>query len=181
MDTSNLMYPKPVKKQKAKKRTYFNSTIPITLKPRKTAGRGIKRANLMPSKVIKAKTKKIKKEVEDLAKLVAKTRDGWRCKKCGKFVKGHDAHGSHIIPVSKGNSLRYNPKNIFCMCYHCHLNWWHKNPVEAGEWFAKNFPELKIYLDERKNLKVKFTYEDFERMKIELTKQLQELQEKNIS
>jgi hypothetical protein len=27
------------------------------------------------------------------------------------------------------------------LCYHCHLNWWHKNPIEAGRWFESKFPE----------------------------------------
>jgi len=27
------------------------------------------------------------------------------------------------------------------MCYHCHINWWHKNPIEAGKWFESKFPE----------------------------------------
>jgi hypothetical protein len=27
------------------------------------------------------------------------------------------------------------------LCYHCHLNRRHKNPIEAGRWFESKFPE----------------------------------------
>lgn len=135
-----------------------------------------------PTRAVKKKKRvkplgKIRKEVEKLAKLVAKIRDKWTCQKCGKKVVGSDAHGSHIIPVSHGNSLRFNPKNILCMCYHCHMNWWHKNPTEAGDWFSSKYPELKEYLNERKNDSVKFSYEEYEEMKMNLSIQV----EKNVS
>ena len=31
--------------------------------------------------------------------------------------------------------------NLKLLCYHCHINWWHKNPVESGEWFKQTFPD----------------------------------------
>jgi hypothetical protein len=34
-----------------------------------------------------------------------------------------------------------DPENIFCLCYSCHINWWHKSPLDASEWFKKKFPE----------------------------------------
>lgn len=116
----------------------------------------------------KTDIEKLRKDIEDLAKLVAKHRDNWTCQHCGKYVTGIYAHGSHIIPVSHGNSLRFDPKNILCMCYHCHMNWWHKNPTEAGDWFNEKYPELKEYVDSKKNLIVKYSLEDYKRMKHEL-------------
>lgn len=123
------------------------------------------------------KVSKIRKEVEDLAKLVAKIRAGWTCQKCNNGVRleGSNCHGSHIIPVSHGNSLRFDPFNILCFCYFHHLRWWHKSPVEAGEWFNTNFPNRKRYTDERKNLSVKYKYDDYIRMKEDLLQIIEEL------
>jgi len=90
---------------------------------------------------------KLKKKLEDLVKLYCKVRDNWICQKCGKWVEGSDAHGSHVIPVSQGNQFRFDPENIKTLCYHCHLNWWHKAPLESGQWFREKFPERSKYLE----------------------------------
>lgn len=113
---------------------------------------------------------KIRKEVETLAKIKAKTRDKYICQHCGKKVEGSNAHASHIIPVSHGNVLRFNPMNMICLCYHCHINWWHKNPMESSEWFKQKFPEIWEYLKVEKEKIVKFTLEDYEKMKYALTR-----------
>lgn len=39
--------------------------------------------------------------------------------------------------------MKYLPDNTFLGCYHCHLSWWHKNPIEAYKWYIKHFP-LKL-------------------------------------
>lgn len=32
--------------------------------------------------------------------------------------------------------------NIITLCwFKCHLNWWHKNPIEAAEWFKQKYPD----------------------------------------
>jgi len=98
---------------------------------------------------------KIKKEIETLVKTKAKERDKYICQKCGKKVEGSNAHGSHVIPVSHGDALRFDLMNIKCLCYHCHLNWWHKNPLEAQEWFKEKFPDRFAYLMIHKNDVVK--------------------------
>lgn len=112
---------------------------------------------------------KIRKEVETLAKIKAKTRDKYICQHCGKKVEGSNAHASHIIPVSHGNVLRFNPRNMICLCYHCHINWWHKNPMESAEWFLYTFPSTWRYLQTEKEKIVKFELEDYQRMKDELS------------
>ena len=33
------------------------------------------------------------------------------------------------------------------MCYHDHINWWHKHPIEAGAWFTNTFPERWEYIN----------------------------------
>lgn len=128
-------------------------------------------------KKVKHLLSKIKEETEDLAKLLAKKLAGWKCEKCenGIIISGSNCHGSHIIPVSHGNALRFDPMNILCLCYFHHLSWWHKNPVEAGEWFNAKFPDRKKYIDERKNTIVKFKYEDYVVMKAQLLERINAL------
>jgi len=73
-------------------------------------------------------------------------RDGGKCQYCCKVVSGANAHVSHVIPVSRTLRLAYDPMNLKLLCYHHHINWWHKHPMEAAEWFAKTFPERWDYL-----------------------------------
>lgn len=87
------------------------------------------------------------KKLLELSKRFAKERDGYICQKTGKEVKGSNAHGSHVIPISAGQHLRYDIDNIKCLSYHAHINWWHKNPTESGEWFKAKFPERMEYLE----------------------------------
>ena len=89
-------------------------------------------------------------KLDDIAKGFAKERDGYFCQYSGQNVEGSNAHGSHVIPVSAGQSLRWDLLNIKCLSYHNHLNWWHKNPIEAAEWFKSRFPERWRYLQTRR-------------------------------
>lgn len=98
-----------------------------------------------------AKTKRaqLKKKLELLIKNEVKQRDNHTCQHCGKIVEGADCHASHVIPVSRSQRLAYDIINLKVLCYHCHLNWWHKNPTEAGQWFRNKFPERMKYLEEQ--------------------------------
>lgn len=89
---------------------------------------------------------KLKKKIETKAKLRAKERDNYICQRCDKKVEGSNAHGSHVIPVSASQLLRFDLKNIKTLCFHCHINWWHKNPLEADEWFMTKFLDRYVYL-----------------------------------
>lgn len=106
----------------------------------------------------------IKKDLEDLVKLWCKKRDNYKCQKCGVHVEGSNAHGSHVIPVSAGNQFRFDPLNIKTLCYHHHINWWHKNPIEAAEWFREKFPDRHEYLFGKPRKTVKFTRDDYAEM-----------------
>lgn len=123
-----------------------------------------------PSKKVKKQRKKeksigkLKSEIETLAKTKAKERDNYICQKCNKKVEGSNAHGSHVIPVSHGDVLRFDLLNIKCLCYHCHLNWWHKNPTESGLWFKEKFPDRYAYLQEHKNDVVKRKRKELEEL-----------------
>lgn len=96
---------------------------------------------------MKTKRAKIKDELKTLITNIVKERDNSTCQYCGKKVKGSNCHPSHVIPVSTcGLFLRYDKENIKILCFHHHINFWHKNPIEAGDWFKKKFPKRWKYL-----------------------------------
>lgn len=66
-----------------------------------------------------------------------------KCLKCGSKKK---LHASHILPKGTYPHLQWHPRNIKALCYYHHLHWWHKNPIEAGEWYKKRFPKNWKYL-----------------------------------
>lgn len=131
----------------------------------------------MKSKVKKPKAlsaSKLKKECDKLIKDIVKIRDNWTCQWCGKKVSGGDCHGSHVIPVSAGNKLAFDEQNLKVLCYHCHMNRWHKNPLEAYAWFKLKFPERDLYLQANRGIKqMKLT--DWVVLKEKLQNRLKEL------
>jgi len=96
----------------------------------------------------KSEKRKIKDKLDKVIKTIVKIRDNYTCQHCQKKVEGSDCHGSHVIPVSRDGRLAFEPLNIKVLCYHCHLNWWHKHPIEAGEWFTSTFPERWEFLQQ---------------------------------
>ena len=83
-----------------------------------------------------------RKKCVDWAKKQAKERDNWICQHCGKRVEGMNAHGSHIYNEGTYRSMSADVDNILTFCYHCHIYWWHRNPIEASEFFNKKYPKL---------------------------------------
>jgi len=127
---------------------------------------------------MKTQKKKLSEKLWKLCVEYIRLRDGMTCQWCGKHVEKSNAHTSHVIPKSHGNILRYDPFNLKLLCYHCHLQRWHLNPVEAGEWFKKEFPERLEYLESHKNDTCKLTEDllnseikDYERMIKEISTQ----------
>ena len=100
------------------------------------------------------------KKLCTLAKSCAKERDGYVCQMCGKDCYGSDAHGSHVFNVGSHKAMEIDPTNIKCLCSHCHLWVWHKDPVMAGDWFKKKFPERLKYLHEVSKAKIKLSTVD---------------------
>lgn len=96
----------------------------------------------------KSNVTKLKKRLEVLVKDYVKKRDDYTCQRCGKRVEGTNCHASHVIPVSRSGYLQFEPLNMKVLCYHDHINWWHKHPVESGKWFTEKFPERWSYLEE---------------------------------
>ena len=119
--------------------------------------------------------KLLKKNIERLCKEIIYIRDGGKCQKCGKPVSGKNAHTSHVIPKSHGNGLRFDLLNLKLLCFHCHINWWHKNPLEAAEWFKSKYPKRWEYLEKNKEHMVKLTISDFQIIYEVLEKHLEEL------
>ena len=85
----------------------------------------------------KKSPKKLYNENVELAKFIAKTRDKFICQYCEAT---DNIHWSHIINEARDHRLATNEYNIKALCYNCHLNWWHKNPLEASKWFESKFP-----------------------------------------
>ncbi len=125
-------------------------------------------------KVKKVSISKLKKQCDELAKRLIKIRDKNTCQRCCKVVEGSDCHGSHVIPVSAGNKLRWDEQNIKVLCYHCHLNWWHKNPLEAAEWFKTRFPDRWAYLQANRGMR-QFKANDLTALQAQLQEKLNTL------
>lgn len=118
----------------------------------------------------KASVKTLKLKLTKLVHAHIKRRDNNTCQWCGKYVEGSNCHVSHVIPKSEGNVLRWDPINLKVLCFHCHINRWHKNPKDAWEWYESTFPERAKYLEEHRREKVHWKRHDYERM-IEEAKQ----------
>ena len=117
----------------------------------------------------KVSLSKLKKKLLELVKAQVRERDKYTCQHCHKVVSGSNCHVSHVIPVSHGNRLKFDPLNMKVLCYHCHLNWWHKNPLEATKWFKEAFSKRYNYLQSHKNEKVHWKIFDYEEKLKEIT------------
>jgi 5-methylcytosine-specific restriction endonuclease McrA len=112
----------------------------------------------------KTARKKLEDKLEKLVKDYVKDRDNYTCQKCGKYLEKSNCHASHVIPVSAGNQFKYDPLNMKVLCFHDHIHWWHKNPIEAGDWFKKKFPDRHKYLFGQPRKTVKLTEEKLKQM-----------------
>lgn len=74
-------------------------------------------------------------------------RDG-KCQKCGKTTS---LQCSHVNSVGAYPALRFDPFNAIALCHRCHIYWWHKEPLEASEWFQNKFPAQYAYLVEARH------------------------------
>ena len=114
---------------------------------------------------------KIKCECMGLVKRIVSIRDNDTCQKCDERVYGSNRHRSHVIPVSAGNKLAFDPMNIKILCFH-HHQWWHLNPTESGNWFRTKFPERQKYLDDNKGI-LKMYYDDWLALREKLNRDLE--------
>ncbi len=63
-----------------------------------------------------------------------------RCLRCGKVP----FQMSHIYPKGRYRSMKHEPDNVKALCFACHLGWFHKNPLEAGEWLKTALPAKRL-------------------------------------
>lgn len=112
---------------------------------------------------MKTKRQKIVKKLDKITTEIVRRRDV-TCQKCGRFCSGSNAHKSHIKSKGAYPHLQFDLQNVMLLCYHCHINWWHKEPTEAGLWFKKTFPERYKYLEKAKQDKNHYMESDLEEM-----------------
>lgn len=94
----------------------------------------------------KRKKKSWYKELDSLLRQAIIKRDG-KCAKCGRVYdpqKPQAFHVSHVKPKGRYPGLRYDTCNVMLLCYHCHIHWWHKDPIAAAKWFDEEF-ELRAW------------------------------------
>jgi len=98
----------------------------------------------------KSARQKLTKQLDDIVRTIIRIRDDNKCQKCGKHVEGSESQISHVIPRSRCVALRWDFDNIKVFCTGCHLQWWHLNPTESGQWFAEKYPDRMKHLDKHK-------------------------------
>lgn len=89
-----------------------------------------------------------KAEIRELKKLLHQlviVRDK-KCLHCGNTKQ---IHASHVYPKGSYPHMKWMPKNLKALCFRCHLMWWHKNPIEAGDWYKKTYPVNARYLKKK--------------------------------
>lgn len=105
--------------------------------------------------------------LESLLRTACYTRDNWRCLRCRS--KTNQLNMSHIYPKGRYRSMRFELINVKALCAWCHMEFWHRNPAESGNWFRETYPD---WYEEVKKMsqdanRPKF---DYERIKAELLK-----------
>lgn len=58
-----------------------------------------------------------------------------KCVRCGKEDGKLDC--SHIFPKGRFSSMQFELENVKLLCFNCHRNFWHLNPVLANDWVRK--------------------------------------------
>jgi len=140
-----------LKQEKIKAKQKEKAQLSLTKqKPKTTQNyKGAIKVQKVKKKKKPTSNKKIKKQCMLLAKQIVYKRDKDICQHCKVPVSWSNRHASHVIPVSMDWRLALDPLNMKVLCYHCHLNWRHKHPIEAGERFTKTFPKRWEILKER--------------------------------
>lgn len=89
---------------------------------------------------------------------------GKKCLRCGKV----GIQASHIYPKGVYKDMEWDIENLKPLCFRCHLEFWHKNPIEAHEWLktvisAKRLASLKKKAQQNNGLKPYYNYEDIKK------------------
>jgi len=122
------------------------------------------------------KIKKPYRHCIELAKKIAKERDGYKSVKSGLTKDTHQIHGSHILGVGAHPRMAVYPLNIKALTAQEHL-WWHSAPTESGFWFKKKFPQWNKELEElRKEVEGNLLKPNYQRIYEELKEELKRLE-----
>lgn len=96
-------------------------------KPRKRIERGTRPAALAK----RGSRGKLRQLADDTMSLYVRSRDGWRCRRCGD-TQGVQQN-SHLYPKGAYPALRYNAANAVDHCAACH-RFLTDRPIEFREW-----------------------------------------------
>ena len=80
----------------------------------------------------------ITKKLDDKLRAEILIRDNYECQKC-KGTK--TLQMSHVYTKKAHPELRHNPDNVKILCHRCHFYWWHREPMDARDWFKAKFPD----------------------------------------
>ena len=128
---------------------------------------------------MKSPRKRLTDRLDKLCREIVLIRDENKCQWCGRYVEKTNAHCSHVIPKSKGNALRWDLINLKLLCFHCHINVWHKSPILAMDWLQSFFPARYVYLMKHKEDIRKFSIDDLKELEQELKQKLKDLKDES--
>ena len=80
------------------------------------------------------------KELRRLLKEACFARDNNTCQRCRKI---DTLSPSHIYPKGRYRNIEFDVENVITLCYACHLQFWHKNPIEAWNWYENTIPKAR--------------------------------------
>lgn len=78
-----------------------------------------------------------KESLDGLLKQILILQRGEYCEHCGSTYR---LQGAHIFPKGKYQKIRFMPLNLLILCFPCHPEWCHRNPVEFTRWLDEKFP-----------------------------------------
>lgn len=83
-------------------------------------------------------------KADSLFSLYIRHRDGWKCRKCGRYYEPPTnlLHAAHFVGRGKENT-RFNPDNAVSLCFHDH-QYFHSHPSEFQDWFTNEVGEDKV-------------------------------------
>ena len=113
---------------------------------------------------ISGREKPSRKELDTLAREACYARDGHRSVLSGRT---ENLNPCHIYPKGRYTRMRWDIDNLITLTWNEHLNWWHKNPIEASAWFKEKYPERAKYLKLRVQVQDK-SKQDFNAIKLYL-------------
>ncbi len=101
----------------------------------------------------------IKKKLKKICSQIVIARDK-RCLRCGKTER---LAGAHIKSVGSYPNMRFDLDNMICLCYACHIHWWHKEPLDAVKWITiLKGEDFMNRLDIKARYHTKRYYSDYE-------------------